>query len=135
MPAGWNCRQFTQNDFDRLCAIEGVRVFVCRMRDIDGCYCVYDQTPLIFLSDRLANPHKLHVEFHELGHHLLHFPETQFFLDLKPKREFEANIFAACALIPLPLLLARSAAEIHEESGHSAELIAFRMRLFKEWGI
>lgn len=134
LPGGWNTRVLTQHDFESLCAQAGIHVCEVEM-SIDGCYCVLDVGPTIFLSRRLFGTRRLRVAFHELGHHLLHYPGVQFFQNTHGKCEFEAELVAACALIPATLLESHSAAEIAEEYGYEVELIEFRRRVYRDWGI
>lgn len=134
LPEDWNARVFTEADFFGLCEQDGVRVFTAEL-PAAGIYCVYRATPIIFLHRDLRGPQRLHVEFHELGHHWLHAPGVQFFLNTNNKVEFEANLVAACSLIPQTLLMNCSITEIAEEYGYSEELLSFRIQVFTQWGI
>lgn len=135
MPDGWNERVFDESDFYRLCHLDGVRVFEDAEMSLPGAYCVYDKIPVIFIARRLRGAERLRVQFHELGHHLLHYPDVRFFINLNNKIEFEANIVAACALIPFPLLRSRDIWQLEEEYGYSKKLIAFRVMLFQQLSI
>jgi hypothetical protein len=100
---GWDERAFTEKDFYRLCNRFGILVFEENPEDMDqaGMYTVVEGIPVIFIDKTLRGLKRLWVMFHELGHHLLHTPETCFFSDSTVnKAQSEANAFAACALIP-----------------------------------
>lgn len=129
VPEGWNTRVFTEHDFYSLCALDSVLV-VTRALPLPGAYCIYRNSPVIFLHRDLAGADRLQVQFHELGHHWLHSPGLQFFLGWESKCEFEANLISACALIPEPLLRSRPPGEIAEEYGYDGELIKFRLRVW-----
>jgi Zn-dependent peptidase ImmA (M78 family) len=135
MPDGWNERVFDESDFYRLCHLDGVRVLEDAEMPLPGAYCVYDKIPVIFIARRLRGAERLRVQFHELGHHWLHYPHVQFFLNLNNRLEFEANIVAACALIPFPLLRSHDVWRLEEEYGYSKKLIAFRVMLFQQLSI
>lgn len=134
LPDGWNKRVFDEWDFYRFCDRDGVCVLDAEM-PLPGAYCVYDRIPVIFISHCVRGVERLRVQFHELAHHWLHYPSVQFFINLNNKVEFEANIVAACALIPFPLLLSHNAGQIEEEYGYSKKLIAFRVTLFQQFSI
>lgn len=91
--------------------------------------------PKIYLSDELRGEHLLQTMFHEIAHHFLHAPGIQFFCGTNSKIEFEANVVAACALIPKPLLSHHWPSEIAEEYGYSERLIKFRQMLLQYWKI
>lgn len=134
LPAEWNIRVFTDDDFNQICEVSRVSVFECEMQ-LEGAYCVYAGSPVIFINHALPWPRKLYVKFHELGHHWLHYPGVQFFLNTNNKVELEANIVAVCALIPASLLIKVSTQELTDDYGYPPELIEFRIEVFKTWGI
>lgn len=134
LPRGWNTRVFTERDFFELCDRDDVMVF-CASLPVPGFYCVHRGQPLIFFDRDLTGPQRLLVMFHEIGHHWLHCPGIQFFLGHHGKCEFEANLIAACALIPRPLLIRFSLNEIAEEYGYPEELLRFRMEVFYRTGL
>ena len=134
LPAEWNIRVFTDDDFHQFCDAEGVSAFECPMR-IPGAYCVYDGSPVIFINRDQPADRKLFVKFHELAHHWLHYPGVQFFLNTHTKVETEANIVAACALIPVTILTVKSESEIISEYGYSRELFNLRSEIYRTWRI
>lgn len=134
LPAEWNIRVFTDDDFHQLCEDEHVQVYESDM-GIPGAYCIYSGSPVIFINRALPQNRKLFVKFHELAHHWLHSPGVQFFLNTHSKVELEANIVAACALIPVTLWAAKTEYEIIDEYGYSPELIYIRSEIYRTWGI
>ncbi len=97
---GWNCRPLTLDDFDIWCDQEGVRVITLPM-PARGLYLVRHGYPLIVLNESLRGPDRLFVAWHEFAHHLLHTPESCYFgFGLEEKAQYQANLIAACALIP-----------------------------------
>jgi Zn-dependent peptidase ImmA (M78 family) len=133
MPPDWNKRVFSALDFDLQCEAEGIRVFDCAM-PLPGASVVYDDTPVIMLNCNLRGPGRLHVAWHEYGHQKLHAPGIQFFLNNHSRIETEANIVAACALIPCSLLSSMPLWEIARDYGYSPELMRFRLKVWRIWG-
>jgi Zn-dependent peptidase ImmA (M78 family) len=129
---GWNDRVLTRHDFYDVCRDDDVLVRDMEMQ-WSGLYLVCEDVPVIVLNDRLVGPERIVVGWHELGHHLLHPPGMSFFCGDSTKRkvEFEAQRFAACALIPAPVITSMHVAEIEQEYGYSRELVQFRTRLYQ----
>lgn len=134
LPAEWNIRVFTDDDFHQFCEEERISIYESDMA-IPGAYCLYAGSPVIFINRALPAERKLFIKFHELAHHWLHYPGVQFFLDNHTKVENEANIVAACALIPVTLLTVKSESEIIDEYGYSPELIHIRSEIYRTWRI
>lgn len=130
LPPGWNIRVFTDEDFHRFCEEERIAVYESEMA-IPGAYCLYSESPVIFINQTLPSDRKLFINFHELTHHWLHYPGTQFFLNNHTKVENEANIVAGCALIPVTLLTVKSKSEIIDEYGCSLELVNIRSGIYR----
>lgn len=127
-PVDWNSRLLTETDFDLTCDLAGIRVFETTMRP-RGLYLVYEGTPIIFVNRRLRGWRRLHVRWHEFGHHLMHSPAIRTLLDFEPKAEFQANVFAACALIPFPTLANIGIDGVAGD--YPAELLAFRWAVWE----
>ncbi len=130
----WNKRALTEKDFFNLCKKLGVLVFE---EDPDcvpgeGVYVVVEGIPVIFINNTLKGLKKLWVMFHELGHHLLHTPETCFFSESTVhKAQSEANLFAAIALLPEPMIRQIPLWEVYEVDEHSANLLQTRLEIFE----
>src|SRR5262249_36092392 len=88
----------------------------------------------IFVHDQLRGTDRLFTLYHELAHHWLHPPRPQFFHGLNRHIEFEANVVAACALIPRTRIEHWWESEIAED-GFPERLIKFRQILLKYWGV
>jgi len=135
---GWNERSLTEADFYRLCKRFKVTVTEMPLRT-GGFYYRVMGRDFIAVNSRLVGPQKLAVLFHELGHFLLHTPEsgaTANFhgVGLRTRQEREADLFALCAIIPKTWIASRSPEELIDE-GFSHEMVAERHSIFEMYGI
>ncbi len=135
---GWNERPLGEDDVYRLCKRYKVTVQEMPLR-VGGFYYRVMGRDFIAVDSRLAGPQKLAVLFHELGHFLLHMPEsgaTANFhgVGLPTRKEHEADVFASCALIPRTLIECRTAQELIED-GFPAEMVAERFAIFERYAI
>ena len=94
----------------------------------------------IAVNSRLRSPMKLFVMFHEFAHYLIHAPDAGVTADFhgigrKTRKEFEADAFAVCALIPRRMIETRSVQEMAEEDGLPEGLILDRLELYRTLGI
>lgn len=134
---GWNERPLTEADFYRLC--KRFKVSVTEMPlTVSGFYYRVMGRDFIAVDSRLVGPEKLAVLFHELGHFLLHTPESGATANFhgvgrKTRLELEADAFALCALIPLPWLTTRTAEELVDD-GFPDEMIAERYGVYDRYG-
>jgi Zn-dependent peptidase ImmA (M78 family) len=92
----------------------------------------------IAVDSRVAGVEKLLVLFHELGHFLLHTPESGATANFhgvgrKTRQEREADAFALCALIPKKRLTSRTAAELVDD-GFPVEMVAERYAVYQRYG-
>lgn len=131
---GWNQRVLTQDDFDQVCEQEKIRVEY-RDAGYPGLYTVARKTPLIVISPYVLPRARLFVAFHELGHHWLHDAGCHFRFGSPDRIERQADLIAACALIPRPLLERATAGELHDEYRYPIELFHLRLRVFTERGL
>lgn len=123
---GWNRRILTLDDFTSLCAKTEVKVLSLPI-DVEGFYTHYRNRAVIGLSQFLPEHHLPYVSFHELGHHLLHHPGIACFDETSVcKAERQANIIAACALIPQRTIRFEQFADIEDALNLSHELVLFR---------
>jgi Zn-dependent peptidase ImmA (M78 family) len=135
---GWNKRIFTEQDFFRLCKRFGVLVFEEDPDCVpgDGAYVVVEDIPVIFINNTLTGLKRLWVMFHELGHHLLHTPETCLFSDSTiHKAQSEANFFAALALLPEQMVRQIPLWEAYDVDEHSAKLLEMRLEFFENYKV
>ncbi len=88
---------------------------------------------VIWINERLRGAARTFARWHELGHVLLHPPGIQFFHAYGSVIDDEANAFAACAMIPLPVLLRFGVAEIAENYDYPLSLVAERLRIYDRW--
>lgn len=129
----WNKTIWTEDDFYKFCDEDGITVFEVEINAPGLTVVAWDQIA-IFISKKLKNPKRHFVLFHELAHAWLHVPGIQFCKPHKWKTETEANIIAACALIPRSLVSTKSAWELWDEYSYSPVVIELRQKIFKEQG-
>ena len=132
---GWNERPLTEADFYRLCRRFRIRVTEMPLR-VGGFHYRLLGRDFIAVDVRLGPVEKLVVLFHELGHFLLHPPESgataSFHHIGRPTRqEQEADVFAYCCLIPQRWIVERDAGEIAEQEGIPDEILAARYDVYR----
>ncbi|HEX8708837.1 MAG TPA: ImmA/IrrE family metallo-endopeptidase [Pyrinomonadaceae bacterium] len=130
---GWNSRTLTEKDFWALCKKHGVEVYENSGKHMKwkGVYTVLDGIPTIIIDPRLKGLERLWTLFHELGHHLLHSPETCFFSDSTVhKAQSEANAFAAIALIPEKYVRQVPLWDVYDVDEFAAKLFQIRLGVF-----
>lgn len=127
----WNERILTEDDFYEYCWRDKVRVMESNLFKNKGEYTIHQNICFILLSKKLNFGEKLWVGFHELGHHLLHYPVPHRFSKGYCRRmDREANFFAAIALIPTRLIESKTLGEIAEEYNHPNRLIEIRKQIY-----
>lgn len=131
---GWNRRVFTQDDFDRFCEI-GQVIVEERYTGFPGLYTRRQGQSVITVSPSVLPRARSWVLWHEMGHVLLHDPGCAFMYENSQKLERQADLIAACALIPRPLLDELTLWEIHDEYRYAIELCELRQRFYEEIGI
>jgi Zn-dependent peptidase ImmA (M78 family) len=140
-PYGWNARAFTEEDVLHICRSEGIELAECQLTSSPGLYATTGGRCFIALDSRLRGIRRLHVLLHELAHHFLHVPTDEpaaHFFRLRPdtKQEFEAEAFAAVALLPEPLLRRLlSEASDFEAEGFTKDIVEFRLKVLDLYGI
>ncbi len=136
---GWNERPLTEADFHKLCRRHRITVQEMPLQ-VSGFYYCLMGGHYIALDSKLPPGKKLFVMFHEFAHYLMHAPDrgaTASFhgIGRKTRKESEADLFAAVALIPMSWLETRTEFEIASEEGIDAETVAERFRVFEQRGI
>ena len=135
---GWNERTLTMADAYRLC--KRFRIVVQEMPlTTGGFYYRVMGRDFIAVDSRLAEPKKLFVLFHELGHYLLHTPESGATANFhgvgrRTRKEREADIFALCCIIPRPQIETRSAQDLIDD-GHPIAIIEARFKAYARYGL
>ncbi|HMT09328.1 MAG TPA: ImmA/IrrE family metallo-endopeptidase, partial [Pyrinomonadaceae bacterium] len=76
---------------------------------------------------------------HELGHFLLHVPDSGATANFhrvgeRTRKEREADLFALCAIMPMAKLANSSKQELVDE-GFEQELVAERLEIYRTYGI
>jgi Zn-dependent peptidase ImmA (M78 family) len=135
----WNKRSLTDEDFYRLCKLHKVTVQEMPLRVSGFYYCMLGRH-YIAINSRLRHPKKLFVMFHEFAHYLIHAPDSGATANFhgigkKTRKEFEADAFAACALIPRPMVGSRSVQELIEVECLPEDLVRQRIELFRLFSI
>lgn len=125
----WNTRTHTAQDFDSFCVDEHLKVVEMESGEW-GFYTVHQGQPFIVLDPNMKGGFRLWVSWHEAAHHLLHIPETDFFTLQASKNDWQANVVAACALIPITLLKQKSIWEIREEFDYPIPLCFLRLMVY-----
>lgn len=136
---GWNERVLTEADAFKLC-----RRFKVTYQEMPlatgGFYFRLKGKDYIAVDSRLPHAQRMFVMFHELGHFLLHVPETGATANFhrvgeRTRKEKEADLFALCALIPKLKIETMTADELVDETHLSPELIAERFEVYEKYGI
>lgn len=130
---GWNERVLTQDDFDYFCGLERIAIIYQEI-GFPGLYTVQDRQPIIVISPSVLPRARGWVQFHELGHHWRHGTGCAFMFASPDRIEREADIVAACALIPQPLIEHLTPGELHDEYRYPTELCNLRLRFYRELG-
>jgi Zn-dependent peptidase ImmA (M78 family) len=131
----WTEDVLDESDFYDFCTRRGVLVIETPMKWM-GLYLVRRSVPVILTNSSLKGFPKLHVQWHEAGHHILHAPGSCFFnRGTRNKIELEAYMAAACAMIPRPMVIGLSPAEIAENLRYPAQIISFRYYIFRTYNI
>lgn len=131
----WNDEVLTEASFYRIC--ERLRVGIVETDTrASGEYTVHAGRPIIILSSRIKQQMRAWVMFHELGHHLLHYPAThRFSKSIFSRIDRESNFFAAIALMPTRIITGKSKAEIRADFAYPQEIIEIRYEISLSFGI
>ena len=131
----WNKRELGEADVCGLCERFGLRIVEIPLRR-EGFYFRLLGLDVIAVNSRLKGVERVRVLFHELAHFLLHVPEsgpTARFHGLAPESRFEreADLVALCAVLPLEVVRANSAAP----DGVDADVWAKRLEMLVKYGL
>jgi Zn-dependent peptidase ImmA (M78 family) len=127
---GWNKRPLSFEDGEMLCHQLGVRLLFENIKS-RGEYMPYKKIPFIILRKNLKQKWWAWVLWHEIAHHLLHYPGNYLFSRSTVRKiDFEANFIAAIALLPTAVIQQLTAAEIIAEYGYPEELIRVRKLIY-----
>lgn len=135
----WNKKPLTEEVFYRLCKRHKVTVHEMPLTTSGFYYCV-KKRHFIAVDSRLKPAKKLFVLFHEFAHYLMHAPDSGVTANFygvggRTRKEFEADAFALCALMPQSWIASGQLHEMADEDGIPAELIRERASLFEVRGI
>jgi len=136
---GWNERPLTEGDAVRIC-----RRFRVTYQEMPlatgGFYFRLKGRDYIAVDSRLPAAQRMFVMFHELGHFLLHVPETGATANFhrvgeRTRKEKEADLFALCALVPKSRVETSSPEDLIDETHLTAEQIAERLEIYERYGL
>ena len=133
-PPAWNARALTEDDFWRFCQVAGVTVYFRPMERL-GFFTNLNGRPTIYIRDTLSGFDRAFTLWHEMGHFWLHPPGIQFFHGYDSLVETEADVVAACALIPRPMILHYWDSELIDLHGFPTDLTELRRSIYSLWGI
>lgn len=105
-----------------------------RVKD-KGCYTWSEGFPCILLDCRLRGAERTWGLWHEVGHYFLHEPTDHYLLGRDKLSDKEADIFAACALIPQLVLANFSDQEIMESHGYAPWMLRYRRMVWRDYRI
>jgi len=133
-PREWNRRVLTLEDFAAYCRRERIVV-----EEIESClpdlYTIYDDEPYITIHPGLRGAERVFTCFHELAHYWLHPPGIHHLHQMHSIAENEADVVAACAMVPITLLTNRWPAQIIEDYGYPPDLVDLRLEIFHRYQI
>lgn len=130
----WNSRPITERDALRFLR-KKVLLVESDKAEVPGLFTEYEGYLFIVIHPSLRGYNRLWVLLHEIGHFLFHTPTMQCFDPrYELKADFEANMFAAVALIPFEWFETRSDSDILED-GIPRDLLAFRKNVFERYAI
>jgi len=125
----WNEVVFNEAISYEVCAASGVSVIEADVKS-QGEYVIHDGYPVIILKKRITPQMRLWVLLHELGHHLLHYPDAHWFSKSKcMKIDRESNFFAAIAMMPTWLVKSKTPSEIARDFDYPEEIIEIRREI------
>ena len=135
----WNRKPLTEDDFYRICRRLKVSVTEMPLRT-NGFYYSVRGSHFIAIDSKLPPVKRLFVMFHELGHFLLHLPDSGTTANFhgvghRDRKEREADIFALCSLIPRSWIADRSPDELIGDEGLDPEMVAERAAIYRLRGI
>lgn len=136
---GWNQKVLSEDDFILACKKFKIGFQFMPLR-VSGFYYCVKEGHYIAIDSKLKGWKRPFTIFHELGHFMLHAPESGYTANfsgvLKNSRhEKEADAFAWTCVFPLRLLLAKSNAELMEEEGYMPWMIKRRRKVYERYGI
>jgi len=136
---GWNERPLSEADLYGLCKRFRVSVQEIPLT-VGGFYYRVMSRDFIAVDSKLTRHQKLAVLFHELAHFLFHTPESGATANFhgvgrRTRQEIEADVFAACAIVPRPWIESRSIQELIDIDGIPTEMVDARLEILRRYGV
>lgn len=137
LKAGWNERSLSEDDFYALCERCKIRVQRLPLK-VSGFYTCDRKKHYIAIDSRLPTAQATFTMFHEFGHFLMHTPSTAAVSNycgskIYRRDETEADAFAYCAMLPLPMLRTREPEELADIFGTT--FLMERLSVYERYGI
>lgn len=130
----WNKRIYTEIDAYEYCETKLIGTIETNLIKDLGEYRMHRGLPMILIHKFASANHRSWILWHEIGHDIFHTPlSCKFSPTFRSIIEKEANIVAAVALIPLPLMKKKKFHEIHEEFNYPKKLIELRKSIFDNY--
>ena len=130
----WNREVLTESYFFNFCRDNGILYGETDLISGAGEYLIHRNHHFIFVHIFCNERYKNWVRYHELAHFLWHAP-GQFDQTMRRKMDFEANVFASVALLPIELIQKYSWSEIIEMFDYPIDLLLVRLKVFERYGI
>ena len=131
----WNLYPKTFEDGEKFARQMDIRLIYDEIKS-RGEYTVYKKISFIVLKKNLNARWRSWVLWHEIGHHLLHYPGTYLFTPSAARKvDFEANFVSAIALLPTNLFTIMTHSEIMAEFGYTKKLVEFRQKIWDHFKI
>lgn len=126
----WNQRVLTEADAIAYCKVNKLCLVDDKAENY-GRIVFYKGHVFILRNPHLPPATALWVLWHEIGHFILHAPQSSRFNPLvKRKSDREANYVAAVAMMPRHLIYGRSIAQVQHDFGYPPELVRLRYEIF-----
>lgn len=136
---GWNRKILSEDDFVRACKKFRIGCQFMPLRVRGFYYCVRG-AHYIAVDCKLRGWLRPFTMFHELGHFMMHAPESGYTANFagvgrNTRQEKEADAFAWACVFPLSLLMAKSNSELMEEEGYKPWMVKRRRKVYEQYGI
>jgi Zn-dependent peptidase ImmA (M78 family) len=130
----WNRQVLTESYFFDFCKNNGILYGETDLISGAGEYLIHRNRDFILINTHCGERFKNWVRYHELAHFLFHVP-GRFDNTMRRKFDYEANVIASVALIPLCVIKKYTWAQIKEFYDYPMELYLIRLMVYEKYGI
>lgn len=128
----WNQCVKPENAALEFCRLKEIRIVDDKKQKF-GKLKFYKGYVFILINPKLSPAMRLWVLWHEIGHFILHSPQTSnFSKSMKRKYDRQANTVAAISMMPKNIIEFLTPEEIQEEYGYPMELIEIRLEILEK---